>query len=193
MQVSAVFERNDKDGDGKLSREEFKVMMMREKNQQSKSNAGEKKKDKEKEKKTWKQNIGPIFLEAMSATLCFYLNVSCKELSSVQLLLCICLSKKKNNNSVGVYHFHLLEHIVLILEWLGKSHTLNNCQIWFTAYLLVFFTAFFYGSIFMESILNFWHDWEKKQAQMLHFVHFLQSLPFKHSCTFKKRRISNCS
>ena len=39
----------------------------------------------------------------------------------------------------------------------------------------------------MESILNFWHDWEKKQAQMLHFVHFLQSLPFKHSCTFKNK------
>ena len=28
-QVSAVFDRNDKDGDGKLSRKEFKDMMMK--------------------------------------------------------------------------------------------------------------------------------------------------------------------
>ena len=38
--------------EGAKTSPEFKVMMMREKNQQSKSNAGEKKKDKEKEKKT---------------------------------------------------------------------------------------------------------------------------------------------
>ena len=34
--VSAVFDRNDKDGDGKLSKEEFKEMMMREKKGKSK-------------------------------------------------------------------------------------------------------------------------------------------------------------
>ena len=31
LQVTAVFVRNDKDGDGKLSKEEFKEMMCREK------------------------------------------------------------------------------------------------------------------------------------------------------------------
>ena len=34
--VSAVFDRNDKDGDDKLSKEEFKEMMMREKKGKSK-------------------------------------------------------------------------------------------------------------------------------------------------------------
>jgi len=45
-QVSAVFDRNDKDGDGKLSKEEFKEMMMREKNQQGKDKSREKEKKK---------------------------------------------------------------------------------------------------------------------------------------------------
>ena len=31
IQICAVFARNDKDGDGKLSKEEFKEMMCREK------------------------------------------------------------------------------------------------------------------------------------------------------------------
>ena len=44
--VSAVFDRNDKDGDGKLSKEEFKEMMLREKNQQGKDKSREKEKKK---------------------------------------------------------------------------------------------------------------------------------------------------
>ena len=46
QKVSAVFDRNDKDGDGKLSKEEFKEMMMREKNQQGKDKSREKEKKK---------------------------------------------------------------------------------------------------------------------------------------------------
>ena len=48
MKVTAVFDRNDKDGDGKLSKGEFKEMMMREK---GKEVAKEKNKD-NKEKMT---------------------------------------------------------------------------------------------------------------------------------------------
>ena len=46
QKVSAVFDRNDKDGDGKLSKEEFKEMMLREKNQQGKDKSREKEKKK---------------------------------------------------------------------------------------------------------------------------------------------------
>ena len=56
--MTAVFDRNDKDGDGKLSKGEFKEMMMREK---GKEVAKEKNKD-NKEKKTWEQKIGQICL-----------------------------------------------------------------------------------------------------------------------------------
>ena len=46
--ATAVFERNDKDGDGKLSKGEFKEMMMRDKGAGKEKN----KDNKEKEKKT---------------------------------------------------------------------------------------------------------------------------------------------
>ena len=55
MKVTAVFERNDKDGDGKLSKGEFKEMMLREKGKEKNRD------NKEKEKKTWEQNIGQFF------------------------------------------------------------------------------------------------------------------------------------
>ena len=50
MKVTAVFDRNDKDGDGKLSKGEFKEMMMREKGKEAPNK--EKNKD-NKEKTTW--------------------------------------------------------------------------------------------------------------------------------------------
>ena len=52
--MTAVFDRNDKDGDGKLSKGEFKEMMMREKGKEV--SAKEKNKD-NKEKTTWEQKI----------------------------------------------------------------------------------------------------------------------------------------
>merc|ERR1719331_803345 len=51
-QVTAVFDRNDKDGDGKLSKGEFKEMMMRDKGAGKEKNKDNKEKEKEKEKKT---------------------------------------------------------------------------------------------------------------------------------------------
>ena len=59
--MTAVFDRNDKDGDGKLSKGEFKEMMMREK---GKEVAKEKNKD-NKEKTTWEQKILGKFVRGL--------------------------------------------------------------------------------------------------------------------------------
>ena len=69
--MSAVFDRNDKDGDGKLSKGEFKEMMMRDKGAGKEKN----KDNKEKEKKTWEQNILAYLICVMPETWCLKLFV----------------------------------------------------------------------------------------------------------------------